>query len=150
MSLIANNKKASFQYHILEKIEAGLVLEGNEVKALRFGKASISEAYAEAEKGELWLINSDISIYANSSKFNSYNPKRIRKLLVHKREVNKIQGKIDKEGMTIIPLKLYFNKRGFAKIQLAVAKGKKLYDKREDKKKKDWNRQKQRLLKNYN
>ena len=149
MSLIANNKKAFFQYHIWEKIEAGLVLEGHEVKSLRYGKVSIAEAYAEADKGELWLINADISYYSNSSKFFSYNPKRIRKLLVHKREINKIQGKIEKEGMTIIPLRLYFNSRGFVKIEIAVAKGKKLYDKREDKKKRDWNRQKLRLLKNY-
>ena len=149
MSLITNNKKAFFQYHVLEKIEAGLVLEGNEVKALRSGKASISEAYAESENGELWLINSDISIYSNSAKFNSYNPKRNRKLLVHKRELNKIRGKIEKEGMTIIPLRIYFNNRGLVKIEIAVAKGKKIYDKREDNKKKDWNRQKQRLLKNY-
>ena len=149
MSLIANNKKASFQYHILEKIEAGLVLEGHEVKSLRYGKVSIAEAYAEADKGELWLINSDISYYSNSAKFFSYNPKRIRKLLVHKKEINKIQGKIEKEGMTIIPLRLYFNSRGFVKIEIAVAKGKKLYDKREDKKQKDWNKHKQRLLRNF-
>ena len=148
MSLIANNKKATFLYFIIEKIEAGIVLNGEEVKSLRKGKASITEAYAEADKGELWLINFNISPYEDSSKFFKSEPKRIRKLLVHKKELNRLEGKIEKEGLTIIPLRLYFNKRGIVKLQIAIAKGKKIFDKREDKKKKDWNRQKQRLLKN--
>ena len=148
MSLIANNKKATFLYFIIEKIEAGIVLNGEEVKSLRRGKASITEAYAEADKGELWLINFNISPYKDSSKFFKSEPKRIRKLLVHKKELNRLEGKIEKEGLTIIPLRLYFNKRGIVKLQIAIAKGKKIFDKREDKKKKDWNRQKQRLLKN--
>jgi SsrA-binding protein len=150
MQIIANNKKAFFQYFILEKIEAGIQLTGDEVKSLRVGKASIKEAYAETKKGQLFLINADISIYEKSSRYSKLDSKRIRKLLVHKKEISKIQGKVEKEGMTIIPLKLYFNKKGLAKIEIAVAKGKKLYDKREDKKKKDWNLQKKRLLKNLN
>lgn len=149
MSLIANNKKAYFQYQILEKIEVGIVLNGNEVKALRFRKASINEAYAETDNGELWLVNANISHYSNSDKFSLGEPKRLRKLLAHRREINKIQGKVEKEGMTIIPLKIYFTKKGLVKLELAIAKGKKLYDKREDKKKKDWSRQQKRLLKNY-
>ena len=150
MQIIANNKKAFFQYFILEKIEAGIELTGNEVKSLRTGKASISEAYAETKKGELFLVNADISIYEKSSKYTKLDSKRVRKLLVHKKEIIKLQGKIEKEGMTIVPIKLYFNKKGLVKIEIAVAKGKKLYDKREDKKKKDWNIQKKRLLKNFN
>jgi len=147
MSLIANNKKANFLYHIIEKIEAGIVLSGAEVKSLRNGKASISEAYAETNKGELWLINSNISAYKNSVKFLKDEPKRVRKLLVHKKEIKKLKGKIEREGLTIIPLRLYFNKKGIVKLEIAIARGKKLFDKREDKKTKDWNRQKQRLMK---
>ena len=148
MQIIANNKKAFFQYFILEKIEAGIQLTGDEVKSLRNGKASIKEAYAETKKGQLYLINSDISIYEKSSRYSKLESKRVRKLLVHKKEISRLQGKIEREGMTLIPLKIYFNKRGLAKIEIAIAKGKKLYDKREDKKKKDWNIQKKRLLKN--
>ncbi len=149
MILIANNKKANFLYNIMEKLEAGIVLNGEEVKSLRNGKASINEAYAETDKGELWLINSDISIYKDSSRFLKNDPKRARKLLIHRKEINRLQGKVEREGLTIIPLRLYFNKRGFVKLEIAIARGKKLFDKREDKKKRDWNRKKQRLLKNY-
>ncbi len=148
MLLVANNKKASFEYHVLEKLEAGIVLNGDEVKALRMGKASIAESYAETKDGELWLVNSNISNYKNAARLNNIEPKRVRKLLVKKKEINRLKGKIEREGMTIVPLRLYFNRRGYAKIEIGIAKGKKLYDKREDKKKKDWNRQKQRLLKN--
>ena len=149
MQVIANNKKAFFQYFIIEKIEAGIQLLGDKVKSLRNGKASINEAYAETKKGELFLVNSNISAYEKSSNFNRFESKRIRKLLVRKKDISKLQGKIEKEGMTIIPIKIYFNKKGLAKIEIAIAKGKKLYDKREDKKKKDWNIQKNRLLKNF-
>ena len=149
MILIANNKKANFLYNIMEKLEAGIVLNGEEVKSLRNGKASINEAYAETDKGELWLINSDISIYKDSSRFLKNDPKRARKLLIHRKEINRLQGKVEREGLTIIPLRLYFNKRGFVKLEIAIARGKKLFDKREDKKKRDWNRKKKRLLKNY-
>ena len=147
--IIAYNKKASFEYHILEKIEAGIVLYGDEVKSMRVGKVSISEAFAETRDGEMWLVNSNISSYKNSFRLSGVEPKRSRKLLMHKKEINRIRGKIEREGMTIIPIRLFFNKRGYAKIEIAIARGKKLYDKREDKKKKDWNRQKQRLLKNF-
>ncbi len=150
MHIVANNKKAFFEYFILEKIEAGIELTGDEVKSLRSGKASIKEAYAEAKKGQLYLVNSDISNYEKASSYSKLDSKRVRKLLVHKKQISKLQGKIEKEGMTIVPIKLYFNSRGIAKIEIAVAKGKKLYDKREVKKKKDWNMQKKRLLKNVN
>ena len=149
MQLIANNKKAYFQYFILEKIEAGIQLSGDEVKSLRTGKASISESYAETKKGELFLINSDISAYEKSSNYSKFASKRIRKLLIHKKDIKKLQGKVEKEGMTIVPLKIYFNKKGLVKLEIAIAKGKKLYDKREEKKKKDWNLQQKRLLKNF-
>ena len=149
MILIAKNKKAHYEYFISNTIEAGIVLTGDEVKALRENKASISEAFAETENGELWLVNADISFYKNSSKILITDAKRKRKLLVKKKEISSLQGKVEREGFTIIPLKLYFNKKGYAKIEIAVAKGKKLYDKREDKKKKDWNLQKQRLLRDF-
>ena len=149
MILIAKNKKAHYEYFISNTIEAGIVLTGDEVKALREKKASISEAFAETENGELWLVNADISFYKNSSKILVTDAKRKRKLLAKKKEISTLQGKVEREGFTIIPLKLYFNKKGYAKIEIAVAKGKKLYDKREDKKKKDWNLQKQRLLRDF-
>tara|TARA_B100000029_G_scaffold497846_1_gene565890 strand:+ start:351 stop:803 length:453 start_codon:yes stop_codon:yes gene_type:complete len=149
MDVIAKNKKAYYEYFINETIEAGIVLTGDEVKALRDGKVSINEAFAETDNGEIWLINADISSYKNSSKLLVSEAKRKRKLLIKKKEINTLQGKVEREGFTIIPIKLYFNKKGFAKIEIAVAKGKKLYDKREDKKQKDWNLQKQRLLRNF-
>ena len=150
MQIVANNKKAFFEYFILEKIEAGIHLTGSEVKSLRTGKVSIKEAYAETKKGQLFLVNADISNYDKAASYSKIESKRVRKLLVHKKEISKLQGKIEKEGMTIIPLKIYFNKKGIAKIEIAIAKGKKLYDKRESKKKRDWNIQKKRLLKNIN
>ena len=150
MQIVANNKKAFFEYFILEKIEAGIQLTGSEVKSLRTGKVSIKEAYAETKKGQLFLVNADISNYDKAASYSKIESKRVRKLLVHKKEISKLQGKIEKEGMTIIPLKIYFNKKGIAKIEIAIAKGKKLYDKRESKKKRDWNIQKKRLLKNIN
>ena len=149
MQVIANNKKAFFQYFIIEKIEAGIQLYGDEVKSLRTGKVSIQEAYAETNKGELFLINADIAVYEKTFYKTKSEAKRVRKLLVRKKDIKRLQGKVEREGMTIIPLKIYFNNRGLAKIEIAIAKGKKLYDKREDKKKKDWNIQQKRLLKNY-
>ena len=149
MQVIANNKKAFFQYFIIEKIEAGIQLYGDEVKSLRTGKVSIQEAYAETNKGELFLINADIAVYEKTFYKTKSEAKRIRKLLVSKKDIKRLQGKVEREGMTIIPLKIYFNNRGLAKIEIAIAKGKKLYDKREDKKKKDWNIQQKILLKNY-
>ena len=125
------------------------MLNGDEVKSLREGKASINESFAETENGELWLVNANISSYKNSSKVLISDEKRKRKLLVKKKDISTLQGKIEREGFTVVPIKIYFNKRGLAKIEIAVAKGKKLYDKREDKKQKDWNKHKQRLLRNF-
>lgn len=148
MEIIAKNKKAYYEYFIDKTLEAGIVLTGDEVKALRENKASINEAFAETKNGELWLINADIAFYRNSAKILISDAKRKRKLLVKKKDISSLQGKVEREGYTIIPIKMYFNKKGFAKIEIGVAKGKKLYDKREDKKQKDWNIQKQRLLRN--
>ena len=149
MQVIAKNKKAFYEYFINDTLEAGIVLSGDEVKSLREGKVSINESFAETENGELWLINANISSYKNSSKLLISDEKRKRKLLVKKKDISTLQGKVEREGYTIVPIKIYFNKKGLAKIEIAVAKGKKLYDKREDKKQKDWNKQKQRLLRNF-
>ena len=149
MDIIAKNKKAFYEYFINDTLEAGIVLSGDEVKALRERKVSINESFAETENGELWLINANISSYKNSSKLLISDEKRKRKLLVKKKDINAFQGKVEREGFTIVPIKIYFNKKGLVKIEIAVAKGKKLYDKREDKKQKDWNKQKQRLLRNF-
>ena len=148
MDIIAKNKKAYYEYFIDKTLEAGIVLTGDEVKALRENKVSINEAFAETKNGELWLINADIAFYRNSAKILISDAKRKRKLLVKKKDISSLQGKVEREGYTIIPIKMYFNKKGFAKIEIGVAKGKKLYDKREDKKQKDWSIQKQRLLRN--
>src|ERR1700741_5587005 len=143
--VVADNRKARFNYFIDETFEAGLALTGTEVKSLRQGKATIAESYADARGGEIWLINSNIPEYLQANRFN-HTPKRPRKLLLHRRQINKLIGAVEREGMTIIPLKLYFNERGRAKLLLAVAKGKKLHDKRETEKKRDWGREKGRLL----
>ena len=144
LKIISNNRKARFNYFFTEFFEAGIVLKGSEVKSLRDGKANISESYALDDKGELYLINSHIPSYKESS-YNNHNPKRNRKLLLNKREINKLMGRINREGFTLIPTKLYF-KKGKAKIEIAVAKGKKQYDKRHVKKKRDWDREKARYF----
>ena len=128
-----------------DTFEAGIVLTGSEVKSLRAGKAAIAESYADARSGELWLINSNIPEYLQASRFN-HAPKRARKLLLQKREINRLVGAIEREGMTIVPLKLYFNDKGRAKIEIALARGKKLHDKRETLKKKSWERERGRLM----
>lgn len=143
--IIADNRKARYAYAIDETLEAGIMLVGSEVKSLRSGKTTIGEAYAHAKDGELWLVNSYIPEYTQASRFN-HEPKRTRKLLVHKREAAKFAAAIQREGMTLIPLKLYFNAKGMAKIELGIAKGKKLHDKRETEKQRDWARDKARLL----
>src|ERR1700726_3630292 len=145
LRVAAENRKARFNYFIDETMEAGVALTGTEVKSLRLGKATIAESYADARGGEIWLINSNIPEYLQANRFN-HAPKRPRKLLLHKRQINKLMGAVDRDGMTLIPLKLYFNERGRAKLLLAVAKGKKLHDKRESEKKRDWGREKGRLL----
>ena len=142
--IICLNRKASFNYFFLETLEAGISLKGSEVKSLRDGKGSIADSYAVDNNGEMFLINSHIPLYRQSS-YNNHNPKGERKLLLKKKEINKLIGKINQDGLTIIPTKIYFFK-GKAKIELALSKGKKLYDKRQSKKKRDWNREKARLL----
>ena len=144
LKIISNNRKARFKYFFTEFFEAGIVLKGSEVKSLRDGKANISESYALDDKGEIYLVNSHIPAYKESS-YNNHNPKRNRKLLLNKREINKLMGRINREGFTLIPTKLYF-KKGKAKIEIAVAKGKKQYDKRHVKKKRDWDREKARYF----
>ena len=144
LKIICNNRKAKFNYFFNEFFEAGIVLNGSEVKSLRDGKANISEAYAVDEQGEIFLLNSHIPSYKVSS-YNNHDPKRNRKLLLNKREINKLIGKVNREGYTLIPTKLYF-KKGRAKIEIAVAKGKRHYDKRQVKKKRDWNREKARFF----
>jgi len=144
LKIISNNRKARFNYFFQEFYEAGIALMGSEVKSLRDGKANISESYALDDKGEIFLINSHIPSYKESS-YNNHEPNRNRKLLLNKREINKLIGKINREGLTLIPTKLYF-KKGKAKVELAVAKGKKQYDKRQTKKKEDWNRERARFF----
>src|ERR1700730_10770559 len=143
--IVADNRKARFNYEIGETFEAGVALTGTEVKSLRAGKATIAESYADAREGELWLINANIPEYLQASRFN-HAPKRARKLLLHKREIHKLMGAVEREGMTIVPLKLYFNTKGRAKIEIAVARGKKLHDKRETEKKRTWERERGRLM----
>ena len=143
--VVAENRKARFNYEIGEKFEAGIALTGSEVKSLRSGKATIAESYADARHGEIWLINSNITEYQQAGRFN-HAPKRARKLLLHKRQINKLIGAVEREGMTVVPLKIYFNERGRAKVEIALAKGKKLHDKRETEKQRDWSRERGRLL----
>ena len=146
---IAENRKARYNYEIKEKIQAGFILTGTEVKSLRLGKASISESYASDTNGKLFLINSNIPMYEAANNFN-HEPTRQRELLVSKKERNKLLGLIKKEGVTLVPLSLYFNNKGFAKLDIGIAKGKKKEDKRESIKLRDWNRQKSRILKESN
>ena len=147
MKNIAANNRANFNYIISNKIEAGIVLTGSEVKSLRINTGSIRGSYIIEQNGELWLSNSFIKKYQNSNE-NNYDPSRNRKLLVTKREFNKISGSIKQGGFTIVPLSLYFSDKGFAKLSCGIAKGKKKFDKRESIKQKDWTIKKQRLLKN--
>jgi SsrA-binding protein len=146
IKVVADNRKARFNYEIGETVEAGIALTGSEVKSLRQGKATIAESYADARNGEIWLINANIPEYRQAGPFNNHAPKRPRKLLLHQRQINRLAGGVDREGMTIVPLKLYFNERGRAKLEIALAKGKKLHDKRETLKKRSWERERGRLL----
>jgi SsrA-binding protein len=143
--LVADNRKARFHYEIGEVFEAGILLTGTEVKSLRLGKAMIAESYASNENGELFLINSYIPEYLQANRFN-HETKRPRKLLLHKKEIAKLFYGISRDGLTVVPLKLFFNDQGRAKVEIALAKGKKLHDKRETEKARDWNREKGRLL----
>ena len=143
--VIADNRRARFNYEIGETYEAGIALTGSEVKSLRAGKATIAESYADARGGEIWLINSNIPEYFQAHRFN-HAPKRPRKLLLHARQINKLAGAVEREGMTIVPLKLYFNEKGRAKLEIALARGKKLHDKRQTEKKRTWERERGRLM----
>ncbi|MBV8565061.1 MAG: SsrA-binding protein SmpB [Methylobacteriaceae bacterium] len=143
--LVSNNRRARFNYEIGEVFEAGLVLTGTEVKSLRTGKATIADSYAAAHKGELFLYNANIPEYLQGNRFN-HEPRRPRKLLLKAREIVRLSSAVEREGMTIVPLKIFFNDRGRAKIEIALGRGKKLHDKRETEKLRDWSREKGRLL----
>lgn len=143
--LIADNRKARFNYEILETFEAGVQLTGTEVKSLRGGKATIGESHAGPSGSDIFLFNAYIPEYLQANRFN-HTPKRPRRLLLHRRQINKLIGAVQREGLTLIPLKLYFNPQGRAKLELALARGKKLHDKRETEKERSWNREKGRLL----
>jgi SsrA-binding protein len=145
----AQNRKARHDYFIEDTLEAGMMLLGTEVKSLRSGRASIGEAFAVEKEGELWLVNAFIPEYDSASRFN-HLPRRARKLLVRKREMSRLLGSITRDGMTLVPLAIYFNDRGIAKLQLGLAKGKRKVDKRESIKERDWKREKARELRNRN
>lgn len=145
---IAENRKARFDYEIKEVFEAGIMLKGTEVKSLRNGEANIAESYASYENDEMWLINSYVPEYLEANKFN-HEPRRRRKLLLHAKEIVKLANGVNREGMTIVPLKLYFNDQGRAKLQIGLAKGKNAADKRQTSKTRDWNREKARVLKEH-
>ena len=143
--VVAENRRARFDYAIEEKYEAGIALTGTEVKSLRFGEGSIAESYAEVKGDEVWLINANIPEFSHGNRFN-HEPKRPRKLLLHEREIEKMIGAVERKGMTLVPLSVYFNGRGRAKVELALAKGKQTHDKRQTVKDRDWQRDKARLL----
>ena len=143
--VVADNRKARFNYEIGDTFEAGIALTGTEVKSLRVGKAAIAESYADTRGGEIWLLNSNIPEYLQASRFN-HAPKRPRKLLLHKRQIRKLAAAVEREGMTIVPLRLFFNEKGRAKIDIALGRGKKLHDKRETEKKRSWDRERGRLM----
>lgn len=143
--IVAENRKARFEYFLEEFFEAGIALQGTEVKSLRFGEGSIAESYAEVRDGQAWLVNANIPEFSHGNRFN-HEPKRPRKLLLHQRQVEKLQGAVVREGMTLIPMSIYFNGRGRAKVELALAKGKKTHDKRESIKERDWKREQGRIL----
>ena len=147
---VAENRRAKFDYSIIDTVEAGIVLLGSEVKSLRLGRASINESYATNEFGQFVLVNSNIPEYNLEASCQNHDPKRVRRLLVHKKERDKILGKIKKDGCTVVPLSLYYNNKGLAKISLGIAEGKKKVDKREVIKKRDWDREKHRILKKNN
>jgi SsrA-binding protein len=144
-TVVAQNRKARFDYFIEETFEAGLQLTGTEVKSLRGGRSTIAESYVTEDGGEAWLVNANIPLYASGNRYN-HEPKRPRKLLLHKAQINKLIGAIQREGRTVVPLQVYFNEQGRAKIEIALAKGKQAHDKRQSIKDRDWQRQRSRLL----
>ena len=143
--VIADNRRARFDFEIMDKLEVGVMLTGTEVKSLRDSKATIAESYVQVKNGELWWINAHIPEYNQGNRFN-HEPRRIRKLLAHAREIARLGQAVDREGLTIVPLKIYFNERGRVKLEIATAKGKKVHDKRQTEKKRDWQRDKARLM----
>lgn len=144
--VIADNRRARFDYFLENAVEAGIVLTGTEVKSLRLGRANIAESYVSIENGdELALINADIPIYTQANRFN-HEPRRIRKLLLHRKEIGRMMVSVQREGLTIVPTKMYFNDKGLVKLEIALAKGKKIHDKRESEATRDWQRDKARLL----
>lgn len=142
---VAENRRARYEYFIDDVLEAGIALAGTEVKALRQGEGSIAESYAEVKDGEMWLVNANIPEFSHGNRFN-HEPKRPRKLLLREREIAKLHGAVTRQGMTLVPLSIYFNDRGRAKVELALAKGKQLHDKRETAKAKDWKRDQARIM----
>jgi SsrA-binding protein len=144
--VVAQNRKARHEYFIEDTLEAGIALTGTEVKALRGGRSNVQDAYASSDAGDMWLLNCYIPEYAHGNR-NNHEPRRARRLLLNRREINKLSGATQRDGYTVVPLSIYFNGRGRAKVELGLAKGKKQYDKRATIKERDWNREKQRLLK---
>jgi len=145
---VAENRRARFDYSIEDVFEAGIALTGTEVKSLRFGEGSIAESYAEVKDGQVFLINSNVPEFSHGNRFN-HEPKRPRKLLLHEREIAKLTGAVERKGMTLVPLSIYFNGRGRAKVELALAKGKNVADKRQTIKERDWKREQQRLMRDH-
>jgi len=142
---VAENRRARFEYFIEDKLEAGIMLTGTEVKSLRFGEGSIAESYAEVKGGEVWLVNSNVPEFSHGNRFN-HEPKRPRKLLLHEREIARLTGAVERKGMTLVPLSIYFNGRGRAKVELALARGKNVADKRQTVKDRDWKREAARIM----
>jgi SsrA-binding protein len=145
VKVVADNRRGRYEYEILQTFEAGIELKGSEVKSLREGRTNLAEAYATMKRGELFLLNSNIPEYREANRFN-HDPKRPRKLLLHAKEIGRLAAGISREGLTVIPLKIFFNPKGRAKIDIALAKGKKLHDKRDTIKTRDWDREKSRLM----
>ena len=144
--IVAENRRARFEYFIDDVFEAGIALQGTEVKSLRFGEGNIAESYAEVRDEQVWLVNSNIPEFSHGNRYN-HEPKRPRKLLLHEREIARMHGAVERKGMTLVPLSIYFNSRGKAKVELALARGKKTHDKRETIKERDWKRDQQRIMK---
>jgi SsrA-binding protein len=145
IKVVAENRQARYHYAIEDTVEAGIALTGTEVKSVRNGKTTIAESYADPKNGEIWLINATIPEYLQANRFN-HEPKRPRRLLMHRKQIDKWMHAVTREGMTLVPLRMYFNERGVVKLQIGLAKGKKLHDKRETEKNRDWDREKGRLL----
>ena len=145
---VAENRRARFDYFIDDTMEAGIALTGTEVKSLRFGEGSIAESYAEVREGEVWLVNANVPEFSHGNRYN-HEPKRPRKLLLHERQIARLTGAVERKGMTLVPLSIYFNGRGRAKVELALAKGKNAADKRETTKQREWKRDQARIMREY-